>query len=60
MGMIWLCPGEREERAKTRERFNEVFKKYTETEKKKSKKKSSETKETVVVCVLLVQFYIQW
>ncbi|XP_072221649.1 jouberin isoform X2 [Leuresthes tenuis] len=41
--------GESEERAKTRERFNEVFKKYTESEKKKSKKKSSETKETIVL-----------
>ncbi|KAM4542068.1 jouberin isoform 2-T2 [Odontesthes bonariensis] len=41
--------GESEERAKTRERFNEVFKKYTESEKKKSKKKSTETKETIVL-----------
>ncbi|XP_008285684.1 jouberin [Stegastes partitus] len=41
--------GEREDRAKTRERFNEVFKKYTESEKKKSKKKSTEAKETIVL-----------
>nr|XP_046268717.1 jouberin isoform X2 [Scatophagus argus] len=41
--------GESEERAKTRERFNEVFKKYTETEKKKVKKKSTETQETIVL-----------
>ncbi|XP_029348983.1 jouberin [Echeneis naucrates] len=41
--------GEREDRAKTRERFNEVFKKYTETEKKKLKKKNTETQETIVL-----------
>lgn len=49
--------GESEDRAKTRERFNEVFKKYTESEKKKLKKKSTETPETIVVChscVLLI------
>lgn len=38
--------------AQTRERFNEVFKKYTELEKKKKvKKKQNETKETIVVCL---------
>ncbi|GAA6223288.1 jouberin-like [Lates japonicus] len=41
--------GESEDRAKTRERFNEVFKKYTETEKKKLKKKNTETQETIVL-----------
>ncbi|KAM9341563.1 jouberin [Symphorus nematophorus] len=42
--------GESEERAKTRERFNEVFKKYTESEKKKvKKKKDTETQETIVL-----------
>ncbi|XP_026007592.1 jouberin isoform X2 [Astatotilapia calliptera] len=41
--------GESEDRAKTRERFNEVFKKYTESEKKKLKKKSTETPETIVL-----------
>ncbi|KAM6912221.1 jouberin [Xenentodon cancila] len=42
--------GESEDRAKTRERFNEVFKKYTESEKKKKPKKTSnETKETIVL-----------
>ncbi|XP_030574561.1 jouberin isoform X2 [Archocentrus centrarchus] len=41
--------GESEDRAKTRERFNEVFKKYTESEKKKLKKKSTETQETIVL-----------
>ncbi|MEQ2220418.1 hypothetical protein ILYODFUR_005264 [Ilyodon furcidens] len=41
--------GESEERAKTRERFNEVFKKYTESEKKKSKKDTTEAKETIVL-----------
>nr|XP_019962576.1 PREDICTED: jouberin isoform X1 [Paralichthys olivaceus]XP_019962577.1 PREDICTED: jouberin isoform X1 [Paralichthys olivaceus]XP_019962578.1 PREDICTED: jouberin isoform X1 [Paralichthys olivaceus] len=40
---------ERDDRAKSRERFNEVFKKYTETEKKKPKKKSTETKETILL-----------
>ncbi|XP_023276724.1 jouberin-like isoform X2 [Seriola lalandi dorsalis] len=40
---------EREDRAKTRERFNEVFKKYTETEKKKLKKKNTETQETIAL-----------
>ncbi|KAM4724374.1 jouberin isoform 2-T2 [Anableps anableps] len=47
-----MLAGESEERAKTRERFNEVFKKYTESEKKKSKKKSTEAteaKETIVL-----------
>ncbi|XP_026181396.1 jouberin isoform X2 [Mastacembelus armatus] len=41
--------GESEERAKTRERFNEVFKKYTESEKKKLKKKKHEAQETIVL-----------
>ncbi|XP_060919571.1 jouberin isoform X1 [Labrus mixtus] len=42
--------GESEDRAKTRERFNEVFKKYTESEKKKAKKKkNAETQETIVL-----------
>ncbi|XP_070776004.1 jouberin [Enoplosus armatus] len=41
--------GESEDRAKTRERFNEVFKKYTESEKKKVKKKNPETQETIVL-----------
>ncbi|KAM9708599.1 jouberin isoform 1-T1 [Menidia menidia] len=41
--------GKTEERANTRERFNEVFKKYTESEKKKSKKKDTETQETIVL-----------
>ncbi|XP_028995151.1 jouberin isoform X2 [Betta splendens] len=40
--------GQSEDRAKTRERFNEVFKKYTESEKK-LKKKSRETQETIVL-----------
>ncbi|XP_041667936.1 jouberin [Cheilinus undulatus] len=42
--------GESEDRAKTRERFNEVFKKYTESEKKKvKKKKKAETQEAIVL-----------
>ncbi|XP_041828331.1 jouberin isoform X4 [Melanotaenia boesemani] len=41
--------GGSEDRASTRERFNEVFKKYTASEKKKSKKKTTETKETIVL-----------
>ncbi|XP_076604762.1 jouberin isoform X1 [Chaetodon auriga] len=44
--------GESEERAKTRERFNEVFKRYTESEKKKAKKKNTETQETIVLQTL--------
>lgn len=48
--MIVIFTGQSEDRAKTRERFNEVFKKYTESEKKKLKKKSHETQETIVVC----------
>ncbi|XP_028251526.1 jouberin isoform X2 [Parambassis ranga] len=47
--------GESEDRARTRERFNEVFKKYTETEKekkKKLKKKDTETQETIVLQTL--------
>lgn len=43
--------GQREDLAQTRERFNEVFKKYTDLEKKKKvKKKQNETQETIVVC----------
>ncbi|XP_067336289.1 jouberin isoform X2 [Channa argus] len=41
--------GQTEDRAKTRERFNEVFKKYADLEKKKVKKKSHETQETIVL-----------
>uniref|UniRef100_UPI0037E83903 jouberin isoform X2 n=1 Tax=Semicossyphus pulcher TaxID=241346 RepID=UPI0037E83903 len=42
--------GESEDRAKTRERFNEVFKKYTESEKKKvKKKKNTETQEAIAL-----------
>ncbi|XP_038585045.1 jouberin [Micropterus salmoides] len=41
--------GQSEDRAKTRERFNEVFKRYTESEKKKVKKKNTETQETIVL-----------
>ncbi|XP_047467681.1 jouberin isoform X2 [Mugil cephalus] len=41
--------GERDERATTREKFNEVLKKYTESEKKKPKKKKPETQETIVL-----------
>ncbi|XP_037551163.1 jouberin [Nematolebias whitei] len=41
--------GESEDRSKTRERFNEAFKRYTESEKKKSKKRSTEAKETIVL-----------
>ncbi|XP_059209875.1 jouberin [Centropristis striata] len=44
--------GESEDRAKTRERFNEVFKKYSETEKKKLKKKNTENQETIVLQTL--------
>ncbi|XP_076013611.1 jouberin isoform X2 [Genypterus blacodes] len=44
--------GESDARAKTRDRFNEVFKKYTESEKKKSKKKGSETQEVIVLQTL--------
>lgn len=50
---LFFFIGESDERARTRERFNEVFKKYTETEKKKKlKKKNAETQETIVVCIL--------
>lgn len=46
--------GQREDLAQTRERFNEVFKKYTDLEKKKKvKKKQNETQETIVVCLLI-------
>lgn len=46
--------GQREDLAQTRERFNEVFKKYTDLEKrKKVKKKQRETQETIVVCLLI-------
>ncbi|XP_056283031.1 jouberin isoform X2 [Pseudoliparis swirei] len=41
--------GEREDRAKTRERFNEVFKKYSESDRKKTRKKNTETQETIVL-----------
>ncbi|XP_074516340.1 jouberin [Sebastes fasciatus] len=41
--------GESEDRAKTRERFNEVFKKYSGSEKKTLKKKNTETQETIVL-----------
>ncbi|KAM6917304.1 jouberin isoform 2-T2 [Lycodopsis pacificus] len=41
--------GASEDRAKTRERFNEVFKKYSESDKKKLKKKKTETPETIVL-----------
>ncbi|XP_034419269.1 jouberin [Cyclopterus lumpus] len=41
--------GESEDRARTRERFNEVFKKYSESDKKKLKKKNTETQETIVL-----------
>ncbi|TDG99091.1 hypothetical protein EPR50_G00207350 [Perca flavescens] len=41
--------GESDDRAKTRERFNEVFKKYTDSEKKKLKKKNTESQETIVL-----------
>lgn len=56
--LMWLIvqsvTGEREDLAKTRERFNEVFKKYTEVEKKKKvKKKRNKTQETIVVRVLI-------
>uniref|UniRef100_A0A3Q3KJE7 SH3 domain-containing protein n=1 Tax=Monopterus albus TaxID=43700 RepID=A0A3Q3KJE7_MONAL len=40
---------ESEDRARTRERFNEVFTKYTELEKKRLKKKRHETQETIVL-----------
>lgn len=48
--------GESEDRSKTRERFNEAFKRYTESEKKKSKKRSTEEKETIVVSVFFLLF----
>lgn len=52
--MCSVVTGEREDLAKTRERFNEVFKKYTELEKKKKvKKKHDETQEAIVVRVLI-------
>ncbi|XP_070698228.1 jouberin [Pempheris klunzingeri] len=41
--------GESDDRARTRERFNEVFKKYTDSEKKKLKKKATESQETIVL-----------
>lgn len=51
---LTVFTGESDDRAKTRERFNEVFKKYTEPEKKKvKKKKKAETQETIIVCVLI-------
>lgn len=49
-----LFTGEREDLAQTRERFNEVFKKYADLEKKKKvKKKQNETQETIAVCLLI-------
>lgn len=52
---LWnLFTGEKEDLAQTRERFNEVFKKYTDLEKKKKvKKKRDETQETIAVCLLI-------
>lgn len=52
---MWnLFAGEKEDLAQTRERFNEVFKKYTDLEKKKKvKKKRDETQETIAVCLLI-------
>ncbi|XP_042356979.1 jouberin isoform X2 [Plectropomus leopardus] len=41
--------GESEVGAKTRERFNEVFKKYSDSEKKKLKKQNTEAQETIVL-----------
>ncbi|KAK9534080.1 hypothetical protein VZT92_009153 [Zoarces viviparus] len=41
--------GASEDRAKTRERFSEVFKKYSEPDKKTLKKKKTETPETIVL-----------
>ncbi|KAK2826549.1 hypothetical protein Q5P01_020763 [Channa striata] len=51
--------GQSEDRAKTRERFNEVFKKYTESEKKKGKKKTHETQETIVLQNLKKNFDLE-
>lgn len=50
-----LCfAGQREDLAHTRERFNEVLKRYAELEKKKrAKKKQKETPETIVVGQLI-------
>jgi len=55
-----LFTGEREDRAKTRERFNEVFKKYSESDRKKTRKKNTETQETIVVCFLKVSNYTRF
>nr|XP_040056138.1 jouberin isoform X1 [Gasterosteus aculeatus aculeatus]XP_040056139.1 jouberin isoform X1 [Gasterosteus aculeatus aculeatus] len=44
-----MLVGATEDRAKTRERFNEVFKKYSESDKKKLKKKKAESQETIVL-----------
>ncbi|XP_013876780.1 jouberin [Austrofundulus limnaeus] len=41
--------GEREDHSKTRERFNEALKKYSESEKTKLKKRGTETKETIAL-----------
>lgn len=50
-----LCTGNSEHRVKSQERFNEVFNKYTDAQKKKKvKKKSAETQETIVVSVFSV------
>ncbi|XP_071381606.1 jouberin isoform X1 [Centroberyx affinis] len=53
--------GESEARAKTRDRFNEVFKKYTDPpkEKKKLKKKSSEPQEAIVLQTLKKNFNLE-
>ncbi|KAK1874751.1 Jouberin [Dissostichus eleginoides] len=44
--------GESKDRAKTRERFNEVFKKYSDSDKKKSKKKRPEAQEEILLQTL--------
>lgn len=50
MTFFYPVTGESEDRAKTRERFNEMLKKYTEPEKKtKLTKLKTEPQETIVV-----------
>lgn len=50
-----LYTGNSEHRVKSQERFNEVFNKYSDAQKKKKiKKKSAETQETIVVSVFSV------
>ncbi|KAM8913694.1 jouberin [Spinachia spinachia] len=44
-----MLVGATEDREKTRERFNEVFKKYSESDKKMLKKKKAESQETIVL-----------